>query len=464
ASHLPDDAHPADMTPTRCPDPTLGEGRDASDLLNLGGTDLIGLQELGGCLDIPAGRWDTKTAFLQGQEYSFVIAMREILEGTRYHDNIFILSDLNYELVDLTSEMADERSALLNLFIRDVGLSFTKPCMYTWSNTRGASSRIDYILYRTPHQTTLDEQVVPESDVLIGSDHRLCTLCVSTGAGIKRRRQKRTKCGKWIVDYTKAVPALNRLAEAADIREQDLHEKDFVEVAARSCHRPRGLRFKDPPEVTDLIRDRRAATDPLQKRQLGREVMVRRAECKKEWRTKLLDRAAAGDYQVISYFKRKQGVNCSQLEYCQRCGGTGPAVGGLKSFYKQKYEPPEPQIHDALGVYCALVGKDVPAPALVTKEELEEVLLHTKSRKSCGRDGAPYEFWCAVLQSDAADHLVEFVNDLLLGNIAFPQEWTTSQIVLLAKTKEPAVPKDFRPIVLAATLSKLVTKALLVRL
>ena len=29
-----------------------------SDLLNLGGTDLIGLQELGGCQDVPVGRWD----------------------------------------------------------------------------------------------------------------------------------------------------------------------------------------------------------------------------------------------------------------------------------------------------------------------------------------------------------------------------------------------------------------------
>ncbi|CAE7547241.1 unnamed protein product, partial [Symbiodinium sp. CCMP2456] len=111
-----------------------------------------------------------------------------------------------------------------------------------------------------------------------------------------------------------------------------------------------------------------------------------------------------------------------------------------------------------------MVGRDMPAPALVTKEELEAVLLHTKSRKSCGRDGAPYELWCAVLQSDAAEHLVEFVNDLLLGNLVFPQEWTTSQIVLIPKTKEPSLPKDFRPIVLAATLSKLVTKALLVRL
>ncbi|OLP84094.1 hypothetical protein AK812_SmicGene35070 [Symbiodinium microadriaticum] len=121
-------------------------------------------------------------------------------------------------------------------------------------------------------------------------------------------------------------------------------------------------------------------------------------------------------------------------------------------------------MHDPLALYKAQVGSFMPAPALVTKEELEQVLLQTKSRKSCGQDGAPYELWCAVLQSEAADHLVDFVNRILLEDVDFPDEWLSPQIVLLPKVKEPKHPKDFRPIVLAATLSKLATKVFLVRL
>ncbi|CAE7902546.1 unnamed protein product, partial [Symbiodinium microadriaticum] len=146
-------------------------------------------------------------------------------------------------------------------------------------------------------------------------------------------------------------------------------------------------------------------------------------------------------------------------------GGSGPAVGGLKAFYRDKYDPVDIQhMHDPLALYKAQVGSFMPAPALVTKEELEQVLLQTKSRKSCGQDGAPYELWCAVLQSEAADHLVDFVNRILLEDVDFPDEWLNPQIVLLPKVKEPKHPKDFRPIVLAATLSKLVTKVFLVRL
>ena len=222
----------------------------------------------------------------------------------------------------------------------------------------------------------------------------------------------------------------------------------------------------DPPEIKDLIEEGKKSGDSLQKRQLGREIVHRRAEAKKQWRTDLLDRAAAGDYQVISYFRRKQAQSASQLEYCLKVGGVGPAVGSLQSFYKEKYAPtggPAP-LTNPMHLFKTSVGPVMPAPKLITKEEVEQVLLVTKSGKSCGRDGAPYEFWAAVLQSEACEHLLDFLNEILLGNQDFPTNWMLSQIVLLPKTKEPAQPKDYRPIVLAATLSKIFTKALLLRL
>ena len=315
-----------------------------SDLLNLGGTDLIGLQELGGCQDVPVGRWDKKPSTVQGQSYTFVVAnpmdsfrslaigypsymtpfvnrvtvlpcglcvhfrsggvntfamsvhlpytnrddsaavwqsqiqaMHDLLANSRYHDCIYLMTDLNYELVHATAEMADERSALLQLLLRDLGLSHTKPTEATWSNSRGSSSKIDYVLYRTPSQETLDQGVATGSDELLGSDHQLITFCVAVNKGPRKRvRQRRTNCGKWVVDYTKAVPLCNKLACDAD--------------------------------VSGAEEDRRRSQDPLQKRQLGRDIVASRAEAKKAWRMELFDRAAAGDYQVISYFRRKQSL------------------------------------------------------------------------------------------------------------------------------------------------------------
>ena len=499
-----------------------------SDLLNLGGTDLIGLQELGGCQDVPVGRWDKKPSTVQGQSYTFVVAnpmdsfrslaigypsymtpfvnrvtvlpcglcvhfrsggvntfarsvhlpytsrddsaavwqsqiqaMHDLLATSRYHDCIYLMTDLNYELVHATAEMADERSALLQLLLRDLGLSHTKPTEATWSNSRGSSSKIDYVLYRTPSQETLDQGVATGSDELLGSDHQLITLCVAVNKGPRKRvRQRRTNCGKWVVDYTKAVPLCNKLACDADVSGADVDEEAFLRICRKSCFRPRSFRFRDTPEIKQLIEDRRRSQDPRQKRQLGRDIVASRAEAKKAWRMELLDRAAAGDYQVISYFRRKQSLNQSQLDYCLKVGGVGPAVGGLKSFYAEKYDPVGTcHLHDAMHLYQHVVGPRMPAPKLLTREELEMVLLQTKSGKSYGCDGAPYEFWCAVLQSEACDHLLDFLNEVLLENQGFPSNWLLSHIVLLPKVKEPANPKDFRPIVLAATLSKLLTKA-----
>ncbi|CAE7653091.1 unnamed protein product [Symbiodinium sp. CCMP2592] len=302
------------------------------------------------------------------------------------------MADLNYEMLHVTAESSDERSALLNLLERDLGLTHTIPSTYTWSNTRGSTSHIDYILYRVPHQETWDMQVIEESDRVLDSDHRLVTLCVGLCRGRrKRQRQHRTKCGKWLVDYTKAVPLLNDMAVNADLGARALVEADFLDVARR-------------------------------------EVVQKRAAAKKGW-------------------------------------GNWPRVGGLQAFYRQKYAPEEPaKLTSPMHLYDTTVGDRMPGPPLITREELEYVLTLTKSGKSCGNDAVPYEFWSAVLQSEACEHLLEFLNDILLGTVELPVNWTLSQIVLLPKTREPREPKEYRPIVLAATLSKLFTKALLLRL
>ncbi|CAE6941294.1 BXL5 [Symbiodinium sp. CCMP2592] len=316
------------------------------------------------------------------------------------------------------------------------------------------------------NRETWDMQVVEESDRLLDSDHRLVSLCVGVWRGRrKRQRQRRSQCGKWLVDYTKAVPLLNAMGEKADLNAEDLCESDFLDVSRRSCFRPRRFRFVDTSEIKGLIRMRKSSSNPGEKRELGREIVQKRADAKKSWRTDLLDRAASGGFQVISYFKRKQSISASQLEYCLRVGGTGPAVGGLQAFYRQKYAPDEPaKLTSPMHLYDAAVGCNIPGPSLITREEVEHVLTLTKSGKSCGNDAAPYEFWSAAIQSEACEHLLELLNDILLENVEMPTNWMLSQVVLLPKTKEPCEPKQYRPIVLAATLSKLFTKVLLLRL
>ena len=187
--------------------------------------------------------------------------MRQILKGSRHHDNLFLMCDL---LVHVTSESSDERSALLNLLERDLGLSHTIPPVHTWSNTRGSQTKIDYILYRTPRSETLDTKVVEESDTVLGSDHRMVILTVSLNKIPGRRaRQKRTRCGKWLLDYANAAPALNNLATQADLQGKDLTESDVLHVGQPACFRPRRFRFSDTPEIKALIRERKKRQGPI---------------------------------------------------------------------------------------------------------------------------------------------------------------------------------------------------------
>ena len=92
------------------------------------------------------------------------------------HDTVIILHDTNYELgavEDMTDpNQADERGFLAQDIIHRYGFVSTKPSTYTWSNTRGSQSKIDFILVSTPTIDLLSDQVHVDTDFLLGSDHR----------------------------------------------------------------------------------------------------------------------------------------------------------------------------------------------------------------------------------------------------------------------------------------------------
>ena len=257
-------------------------------------------------------------------------SLREFLHDIQSADSLLLACDLNYEFVHVSPQTQDYRGLLLQLFLRDFQLSSTLPQECTWSNTRGSSSRIDYVLFRVPEMLCYDERVHRDSAAILSSDHKACSAHISFLRVKKSRRAYvATKCGKWKLQVPSSVKACADLAAALKSRSDAvLTPQDWQGLASQCSVRHTPSRYRDPPHVLEIIAARRQATDREDQRALALEVVHARAVAKKEWRTRLLERAASGDFVAITYFRRRQSTQASRGLFAARMGvGTAGGVG-----------------------------------------------------------------------------------------------------------------------------------------
>ena len=99
---------------------------------------------------------------------AFQVELDALLSRRRLHDTVIILHDTNYELGPVESmenpNSSDERGFLSRSIMQQHNLIATKPSDYTWSNTRGSKSKIDFILVSTPIEELLQDKVHVGSD------------------------------------------------------------------------------------------------------------------------------------------------------------------------------------------------------------------------------------------------------------------------------------------------------------
>ena len=360
----------------------------------------------------------------------------------------------------MSANACDERSLLSNLLIKSHGLEFWAPDSYTWSNTRGSCSKIDFVLFSQPAVSQSYFRVVLGSDFLLGSDHRavLLTQCLGQSAASRPHRPPRHRCGKRITDPTKTVANCEALAEHLDLGMEDLTMASLSRAAQSSCFRGTSCRYRDSPEIKSLIQERKRATG-AQARKLAKQVIQLRAVAKQHWMTELLDRGAAGDYKAISFFKRRQSSLVTHCNYLTRAGGKVKAVCDLKRHFRLKYTSPDPAPREQAVVSWQRAVGPIIAPRMITGDEIVEILATCKHGKSSGADGIPYEFLQVAMQTSLRVHISEYFNDVLVGSAAVPQAWLESKLTFIAKTVSP-----HHPIVLSAAPGKIFTKILLYRL
>ena len=397
----------------------------------------------------------------------FLQQLEGALRSRRYFDVLTFAIDTNYELGAVesrTNTVSDERELYAGLLLRNFGLTHTSPETFTWCNTRGSESKIDYILLSSPSLGFTQQQVLVDSNFLLGSDHRAVTASFTRGAPCSPPRPKRRSnlCGKWLANSDRVFSEAQSLCHTLDLSERDLTCSDLASLAARTSFSPPSLRYKDPPEIVDKIRQRRRLSG-REARELGKEIVRLRAIAKNLWLTKLLDRSANGDFKAISYFRRRQAVLSSHQNYLICAGGKHKAISDLKKHFRLKWTEPQLMPCSALDVLHSIPAP-LPKPSLISEEEVCEVLGTCKAGKSAGEDGISYELLQLLMQTECRVHLVDLFNSVLFGTSPLPPSWLSSKLTLLPKVPQPSCPADLRPIVLSSTPGKLFTKVLLLRL
>ena len=399
----------------------------------------------------------------------FLHQLDHILRKRRFQDLVVCTVDTNYELgsspASGSTSPTDEREVYSQLLLRDHGFVHTRPETFTWCNTRGSSSKIDFVLLSSPKNVLHHQYVSTESNYLLGSRHRAVSASFDVLGGVKPVRPHRTlnKCGKWTADPSKVFLHAQTLCHRLDLGERDLTCADLENLATRTCFRPKSYRYKDPPEILNKISQRRRLGG-REARELGKEIVRLRAVAKNLWLTSILDKSANGDFRAISYFRRRQNVLSSHNNYLVRAGGKTKAIHDLKAHFKTKWTEPDVITVSPLALLFSGSNDTLQKPPMITAEEVCTVLATCRPGKSCGQDGVSYELLQLVMQTECSVHLVDMFNSVLFQTSPIPPEWLSSKLTLLPKVPCPSSPSELRPIVFSSTPGKLFSKILLMRL
>ena len=174
----------------------------------------------------------------------------------------------------------------------------------TW-HARGLGAAIDYVLFR--HQGTVGT-TVSRSDVRLAlpSDHDMVQVRFAVCTKAATRQRKSTGCGRWAFsgeDWAKVLEGMPR----------DHSEEDFA----------RFLRYRDSPEIKELIRRRKIAGDADLRAALVLEITQLRATEQEAFRKGVLERARSGDFAAISHLRRSAAQTRVAGSYIQMRGGGG---------------------------------------------------------------------------------------------------------------------------------------------
>ena len=327
----------------------------------------------------------------------------------------------------------------------------------TWE-ARGEFSTIDWFMFRWPRTETL-AHLRPDLRTALPSDHNPLVVVFAGRVGLRERpRRPMHGCGRW------SVPEAPLQALARDphhVFDQD----SFAKVCRQHGTRLPNRRYRDPPEVLELIRKRNLATDPVERARLASEVAKTRTESQKKHKLDLLQAARSGDKGAIAHLRRSASQTHSDGSLLERLGGEDAAFRAFHDFYAAKYSRPAGEPEVSPEQEQALLDRHQPGePTAITPQEVSDALSKTKPSTASGLDSVCYSAILTYHRADEEGRLAAFFTKILKGESPVPRDWLVGKICFLPKVPRPGKVKDLRPISLKPCLGKLYSKILINRL
>ena len=193
-------------------------------------------------------------------------------------------------------------STCVRSLLQSFALEFTVPSSCTWWNMLNPGR---LITFSGPRAQAVVQGVQEQVAHLLGVDHALVFATVTTTKIVKHHRRKRpSKCGKWAVRLGDAVQSCAQFAATS----QSLDMLMIEQLASKVSFRPPSFRFRDSPETKQLIQQRQECSDPQEAKDLAVQVVGLRCSHQQAWLAGILERARPGDFQAVSYMKRRQSM------------------------------------------------------------------------------------------------------------------------------------------------------------
>ena len=379
----------------------------------------------------------------------------EVLSNARVHDVVLLGLDANQN--PLNSNPSFPALSRLQFLAHHRGLEFNLHVGPTWE-ARGEFSTIDWFMFRWPMTETL-AHLRPDLRTALPSDHNPLVMAFTGRVGLRMRpRRPRHGCGRW------SVPEAPLQAFARDPL-QSFDQDSFAKICRQHGTRLPNRRYKDPPEVLELIRRRKLATDPQERARIASEIATTRTESQKKHKLDLLQAARSGDKGAIAHLRRSASQTHSDGSLIERLGGEDAAFDAFHSFYATKYSRPVGEPEVSLDQEEALLERHQHAEiSAVTPQEVSDALSKTKPSTASGLDSVCYSAILAYHRADEDGKLAAFFTRVLTREIPIPKDWLVGKICFLPKVPRPSKVKDLRPISLTPCLGKLYSKILINRL
>ena len=239
--------------------------------------------------------------------FASVAQLDEILMQARYCDCILLGMDCNQNLTLPNSSFAG-LSRLLFL-CRHRGLEFNPFLGNTWE-ARGEFSSIDWVFSRWPGVET-SFHLRPDLRDALPSDHIPVVGILYWRTSLAERPPRpRHLCGRWNT-------SLDALAVAARDPTFIFSQETFAHVCTSSSVRVPSRKYRDPPEVLELIRLRKVSTNSETRASIMCDIHAMRVKAQHQHKLSLLQNARSGDRSAIAHLRRSASQTFSEGSFIE---------------------------------------------------------------------------------------------------------------------------------------------------